>query len=181
MGEPLGEDEPMKYVTIINNQQYEIEVDKDGGVTVNGEPRHVDFRALDDSLYSIITDNQSLQVVIDEQQGRYSVMLRGRMFEGQVLDERAMLLLSRKGGFASASGEVRSPMPGLIVSVPISVGQSVTQGQTVVILESMKMQNELKSPIDGVVQSIEVEAGATVDKDALLTVIVAEPAEDAAE
>jgi len=164
----------MKYLTIINNQQYEIEVDKDGGVTVNGEARRVDFKALDESLYSIITDNQSLQVVIDEQQGRYSVMLSGRMFEGQVLDERAMLMMSRKGGFSAASGEVRSPMPGLIVAVPVTKGQAVTQGETVVILESMKMQNELKSPIDGVVQSIEVEAGSTVDKDALLTIIVAQ-------
>lgn len=166
----------MKYLAIINNQQYEIEIDKDGGVTLNGQPRHVDFMALDDSLYSLITDNQSLQVVIDEQQGHYSLLLRGRMYEGQVLDERAMLMMSRKGGFSAVSGDLRSPMPGLIVAVSVSVGQAVKEGQTVVVLESMKMQNELKSPIDGIVQSIEVQPGATVDKDAMLLVVA--PLED---
>lgn len=161
----------MKYITIINNVQYEIEIDKDGGVKVNGEPRQVDFLALDESLYSVITNNHSLEVVIEEQRGKQSVMIGGRLFEAQVLDERALLMAQRKGGLGGGSGEVRAPMPGLIVAVPVADGQAVTKGQTVVILESMKMQNELKAPVDGVVKSISVQAGQTVDKDATLVVI----------
>ena len=66
------------------------------------------------------------------------------------------------------------PMPGLIVEVMVNVGDEVTQGQTVVILESMKMQNELKAPRDGKVQTVSCEAGQTVDKGNLLINIIGE-------
>ncbi len=161
----------MKYVTIINNTQFEIEITKDGSVLVNGQPRNVDFLALSDSLYSMITDSASLEVVIEEERGKYEIMMGGRLYEGQVLDERAMLMAQRKGGLSSAAGEITSPMPGLIVAVPVAVGAAVTQGQTVIILESMKMQNELKAPKDGIVQTINVKAGQTVDKGAVLIII----------
>lgn len=158
----------MKYVTIINNEQYEIEIDKDGGVLLNGEPRDVDFLNLGGSLYSVITQNQSLEVVIDDEDNKIEVMMNGRLYETQVLDERALLMAQRKGGLGNNSGEVNSPMPGLIVKVSVENDQNVHQGQTVVILESMKMQNELKAPISGTITAIHIEAGQTVDKNALL-------------
>lgn len=168
----------MKYVTIINNEQFEIEIDKEGAVTLNGELRHVDFLSLGESLYSVIMENKSIQVVIDDDQGHYSVMLEGRLYDGQVLDERALLMAQRRGTLGVSSGEVIAPMPGLIVAVSVEVGQEIAQGQTVVILESMKMQNELKSPIDGVVEQIQVSPGQTVDKNALMVVVKAPELED---
>lgn len=167
----------MKYVTIINDEQYEIEIDNDGGILVNGESRDVDFLNLGGSLYSVITQNRSLEVVIDDEDDKIEVMMEGRLYETQVLDERALLMAQRRGGLGGGSGEVHAPMPGLIVKVVVESGQEVTQGQTVVILESMKMQNELKSPIDGTVTSVHVEASQTVDKNALLLEIEA-PTED---
>ena len=56
----------------------------------------------------------------------------------------------RRTGYETGEMNIKSPMPGLIVAVRVEVGQEVTAGQTVVILESMKMQNELKAPRDGV-------------------------------
>lgn len=166
----------MKYVTIINDEQYEIDIDKDGGILVNGEPRDVDFLNLGGSLYSVITQSQSLEVVIDDEDNKTAVMVNGRLYETQVLDERALLMAQRRGGLGSNSGEVHSPMPGLIVQVVVEDGQVVEQGQTVVILESMKMQNELKAPISGTVSAIHVEAGQTVDKNTFLIEI--EPPEE---
>lgn len=158
----------MKYVTIINNEQYEIEIDNDGGILVNGEPRDVDFLNLGGSLYSVITQNRSLEAVIEDEENIIEVMMDGRLYETQVLDERALLMVQRRGGLGSGSGEVHSPMPGLIVKVTVEDGQNVEQGQTVVILESMKMQNELKAPTTGTIVAIHVDAGKTVDKGELL-------------
>jgi len=62
-------------------------------------------------------------------------------------------------------------MAGLIVEVTAEPGGAVAKGQTVIILESMKMQNELKSPIDGVARAIHAEAGQAVDKNELLVEI----------
>ncbi|MCY3831970.1 MAG: acetyl-CoA carboxylase biotin carboxyl carrier protein subunit [Chloroflexi bacterium] len=158
----------MKYVTIINEQRYEIEIDNDGSVTINGELRDVDFLNLGGSLFSVITENKSLEAVIDDDEGKIAVMMSGRLFETQVLDERAMLLMQRRGGGSVGSGEVHAPMPGLVVAVSVEHDQPVAKGDTVVILESMKMQNELKSPIDGVVRAIHAEPGQAVDKNDLL-------------
>ena len=161
----------MKYVTVVNDQSFEIEIDNDGAILVNGELREVDFLNLGGSLYSIITENKSLEAVIDDDEGKIAVMMRGQLFETQVLDERAMLLVQRRGGINVSSGDVNAPMPGLIVMITVELGQKVTQGDTVAILESMKMQNELKSPIAGVVRSIQAEAGQAVDKGDILVEI----------
>lgn len=161
----------MKYVTVVNDQSFEIEIDNDGAILVNGELRDVDFLNLGGSLYSIITENKSLEAVIDDDEGKIAVMMRGQLFETQVLDERAMLLVQRRGGINVTSGDVNAPMPGLIVMITVELGQKVTQGDTVAILESMKMQNELKSPIAGVVRSIQAEAGQAVDKGDILVEI----------
>ena len=161
----------MKYVALINDQQYEIEIDNDGIVLVDGEVRDVDFLNLGGSLYSLITENKSFEAVIDDDEGKIAVMMRGRLFEAQVLDERAMLLMQRRGGQPTGTGEVHAPMPGLIVDITVESGQVVKQGDTLIILESMKMQNELKSPVEGVVRTIHVEAGQAVDKNDLLAEI----------
>lgn len=162
----------MKYITIINKKQFEVEILGEGRLMVNGVLHEVDFLDLSGNLYSIIKDNRSLEIVIDEtSQDQYEIMLGGRLYEGQVLDERALLMINRKGGIKLNSGDVNSPMPGLIVEVRTEVGQTVEEGQTVVILESMKMQNELKAPRSGVVTQIAVNKGQTVEKGALLVVI----------
>jgi len=161
----------MKYTTIINNEQFEIEVQRDGSLLVNGKRYEVDFLPLEGSLFSLITETESLQAAVEAEGTAYEVLIEGRMYEGQVLDERAMLLINRKGGLVLDSGDVLSPMPGLVVDVLVSEGEEVTAGQTVVILESMKMQNELKSPRDGTVTTVKVAPQQTVDKNELLVVV----------
>ncbi len=156
----------MNYVTILNGQRFEIEIRRDGTLLVNGEPRTVDFLSLGPSLYSMLMDEHSHEVVIDEQDGEYQVQLNGRLYSGEVLDERAQLLASGRGGPEVGTGElqIRSPMPGLVVAVPVSEGEQVAQGQTLLVLESMKMQNELRAPRDGVVNRVWVQPGQSVEQ-----------------
>jgi biotin carboxyl carrier protein len=73
---------------------------------------------------------------------------------------------------APADGtSIKAPMPGTILSVNSSVGQSVKAGDTLMILEAMKMENEILAPEDGTVKSIAVSQGASVDTGDLLVVI----------
>jgi biotin carboxyl carrier protein len=169
----------MKYVTTINNKTFEIEIQRDGSLIVNGERREVDFLALGPSLYSILMDGLSHELVIEERDQNIEVLVRGRLFTGQVLDERAQLMAERSGGMISDTGEmsIRAPMPGLVVAVPVEVGQDVRAGQTIIILESMKMQNELKAPRDGVVQNIGVSAGQSVEQNKILVTIAELPSD----
>lgn len=164
----------MKYMTIVNNKQFEVEILKDGTVLVNGKVHEVDFLSLQESLYSIIQNDKSYEIAIEEDHGTYELLLAGRLYEATVLDQRALLMAQRKGGLVAGSGEINSPMPGLIVDVLVQVGDDVKQGQTVVILESMKMQNELKAPRDGRIQTVNCKAGQSVEKGNLLVIIKGE-------
>ena len=73
-----------------------------------------------------------------------------------------------KAAAPAASGavggtKVNAPMPGTVLDVKVSVGQKVKNGETLLILEAMKMENEIASPADGTVASINVSKGATVN------------------
>ena len=73
---------------------------------------------------------------------------------------------------AAAGGEaVKSPMPGTILSVKVSVGQQVKKGDTVAVLEAMKMENEIPAPQDGTVSSVDVSNGATVETGATIVTL----------
>lgn len=165
----------MKYITTLNGVRFEIEINNDGTLLINGQPRTVDFLSFDDTdLYSIITDTASHELLVGENEGQFEVLLRGHRFNVEVLDERTQLLNARRGSAAVDSGEIsiRSPMPGLVVAIPVTEGQEVKAGETVIILESMKMQNELKAPRDGVVQRISAEEGKSVEQNKILITIV---------
>jgi biotin carboxyl carrier protein len=91
-----------------------------------------------------------------------------------VQDERAFRLAKERGSSFEVSGDaiIKSPMPGLIIDILVDVGQSVKKGEQIVVLESMKMENELRSPRDGVVSHIYVTPGAGVEKGQALVTIV---------
>ena len=68
-------------------------------------------------------------------------------------------------------------MPGMVVEIPVEVGQTVSQGDLLVILESMKMQNELKSPCDGIVTHVRAALGDSIEHNQVLVLISAEAIE----
>ena len=63
---------------------------------------------------------------------------------------------------AAGANKVTAPMPGTILDVKVSVGQSVKKGDVVCVLEAMKMENDIPAPCDGVVASVNVQKGASV-------------------
>lgn len=95
------------------------------------------------------------------------MLIEGELYTVNVQDERAYRLDRMRTSGLTVDGEaiVALPMPGIIVAVPVAVGDVVKHGQKVVILESMKMENELRAPCDGVVTHVHVSPGASVEKD----------------
>ncbi|MEZ4319694.1 MAG: biotin/lipoyl-containing protein [Myxococcota bacterium] len=75
------------------------------------------------------------------------------------------------GGGAS-EGVLKTPMPGVVVRIPVKVGQTVHAGQVVIVVEAMKMENEFKAAIDGVIESISVEVGQALDANTVLASVV---------
>jgi biotin carboxyl carrier protein len=104
----------------------------------------------------------------------YEVVVAGQRFEITVEDEREKTLAgSIHGAHESGEAMVRAPMPGLVLGLPMDPGAIVERGQTVVILEAMKMENDLASPISGKVKEIKVSKGQTVNQGDVLVVVSA--------
>jgi biotin carboxyl carrier protein len=164
----------MKYITHIDHKEYIIEIDQDDEITVNGQKYQIDVRRFGDSgVMSMLLDNRSIEAVVDQQDDTFEVLMRGELYTVQVQDERTYRLAQARKAVGGASGEmvVKAPMPGVIVSTPVAEKSMVKKGQTVVILESMKMENELKAPRDGMVKRVHVEAGVNVDKNQTLVTV----------
>jgi len=124
-------------------------------------------------MYSLLLDHLSFEAVVEERDDLYHVLMAGDLYEVEVTDERSRRLASAFMAFGDSGGEIsiRAPMPGLIGRVPVVEGQAVSKGETLVILESMKMENELKSPRDGIVHRVCVAAGENVEQNKVLVTI----------
>ena len=72
---------------------------------------------------------------------------------------------------SGAGGTVVAPMPGTILSVTVGVGESVTKGQTLLVLEAMKMENQIMAPADGVVKELNATQGESVNAGDILVVL----------
>ena len=78
----------------------------------------------------------------------------------------------RGGGKHDHTGELSAPMPGQVRAVNISEGEAVTKGQTLLVVEAMKMEIRIQAPRDGIVSSISVKVGQTVEREQILVEIV---------
>lgn len=163
----------MKYITSVGEQQYTIDINKENEIVLDGEIVNADMQQMPGTLmYSIIIDGKSHDVRLSEGEGVYVVQVGGKIYEVVVEDERTRRLAGLKGNVA-LTGEaiLKAPMPGVVVEVPVTVGQEVAQGDIVLVLESMKMQNEFKAPRAGTVHMVYVAAGDKVEQnDTMITI-----------
>lgn len=146
---------------------------KDNSTLVDDQLFDLDIVKIKKNYFHIIKNNRSFTAeVIHVDKGKKEVMLKinGHTFDLKVKD-RFDLLLEKLGMSQNSSGqvrEIRAPMPGLILDVHIQEGEEVKEGQVIMILEAMKMENIIKSPGEGIVKKINVQTGESVDKNSLL-------------
>jgi biotin carboxyl carrier protein len=157
----------MKYVSTVNGVEFLIEILDERHIIVNGRTLTVDFNSVSGQpVYSLLVDGKSFEGFVYPGETEWEVLLMGRQFPVIVEDEREKRLRAAAGGSVSEAGEfhLRSPMPGMVVSIPVEEGQPIEKGDVLLILESMKMQNELKAPRAGTVGRIRVKMGESVEQ-----------------
>jgi biotin carboxyl carrier protein len=186
----------MPYISTIDNQEHIISVGEEGQhrtITIDGQAYEIDWLQLaplaadtkgqvaNGGRYSLLIDGQSYEVYArqvtrpDSSGYYYELFLAGQRFEVHVEDERERALTSSlKSAHESGQAIVRAPMPGLVLGIPLEAGAQVERGQTVAILEAMKMENDLASPINGTIKEVKVSKGQTVNQGDVLVVVVGE-------
>ncbi|MDQ7029152.1 MAG: biotin/lipoyl-containing protein [Ardenticatenia bacterium] len=164
-----------RYIAYVDGQQVELLIHPHGALDVDGHPVEVHLEHIaNETIYSLIIEHHSYEVYAEYlQEGRWVILVDGERHEVVVEDERMQRLKQLGGGAAKPVGDVqiKAPMPGLIVKVPVQEGQQVTAHEAVIILEAMKMENEIRTPVDGVVKSILVKPGQAVDQNEILVVL----------
>ena len=155
--------------------EFLIEILDDHRVSVDGKIVEVDFESVQSQpVFSLIVDGKSYEAYVYQGEDDLEVLVKGRLYHSRVEDERERRLRAASGGGVKETGTfyLKAPMPGLIVSVSVEEGQEVKKGDVLLILESMKMQNELKSPRDGKVSRVRVKTGDNVErKQTMLSVV----------
>jgi biotin carboxyl carrier protein len=164
----------MRYVTTIDDREFVIEIVDERSVIVDDKLFEVDFESVEDQpVFSLLVDGKSYEAYVYQTDEGWQVLLQGALHQVIVEDEREKRLRASLGGGPAEHGEfhLKAPMPGLVVAVPVQEGQQVEKGDVLVILESMKMQNELKSPNSGKVLRLRVKPGDSVEqRETLLSV-----------
>jgi biotin carboxyl carrier protein len=169
---------PKRYVTRVRGAKESVPVDiEELGkgryvLTVGGTPHTVDAQVLEHGAVSLLVDGRSYDVELDESGDEVQVLVGSELVTVDVADERAVRLRAGAAGF-SVSGKVllTAPMPGKVVRVLVGPGDAVAEGQALVVVEAMKMENELKSPKAGTVGEVFAKEGSAVEANAkLLTV-----------
>ena len=113
--------------------------------------------------------------------GSYDAVVEGKTFNIEVPNAQVAPRARRSGGSKKKkSGTVSANIPGKVVTVEVSLGDVVEEGQVILILEAMKMQNEIQAPISGTVISVSCEEGQAIEANVPLVVIEPDETDDEA-
>jgi len=165
----------MKYEIEVEGQRYTLELNIEGHravVTINDRVIEAMVDETEPGVYRLILENQVVEVRILGQSNDSSVVaaLCGRRIPLRIIDRkhRRRLAMSEVTGKV----EISARMPGKVVRWLCQPGETVQEGQGVLVIEAMKMQNELRSPKSGTVAEIRVAPGQTVNAGEVLAVVV---------
>ncbi len=168
----------MKYYATVDDETHEISVEATGQIRVDGVDVTADMQRIGNlDLYSLLVDNVSHEVYVEPANGNqpnvYGVLVAGARYLVKVQDERSRRLAQADRSLKPPAGElmIKAPIPGLVVKVGVAAGEVVEEGDSLVILEAMKMENELRAPREGTVHEVRVAPGDQVALGQLLVSI----------
>lgn len=162
----------MKYLVTVGATDVEVILDGDMA-TVDGvglsarvtdvEGTPVRIVALGDAVHRVVARR-------GDTRGKYTLWVDGFRYEVEALDERTRTIRELSGASAAPSGPapLKAPMPGMIVRVSVQVGDQVMPGQSLIVMEAMKMENELRATAAATVKAVLAQPGTAVEKGALL-------------
>ena len=165
----------MKFVTTIGDRAETVEVTGEGGryrLTVGGEVWEVDARLTAQGIYSLLIDGVSYVADVTDQDGACVVDVGDETYRIQV-EEETRYIIRTKGGAAGghAHQTLVAPLPGKITHVAVKAGDTVKVGDTLLVIEAMKMENEFRARTAGTIAEVRVQPGQAVNAGDVLVVI----------
>lgn len=161
----------MKLQAEIGDEKHKIEIRREGekvSARVDDREYEIEASEVEPDVYLLKHDNRVFQVYVAP---NGIVNLGNQQFEINIIDPKRLRGAGAGGAGASGTAEIKTAMPGKVVRVLIEPGATVKAGESVIVVEAMKMQNEMKAPRDGTIAEIRFAEGATVNAGDILAVI----------
>lgn len=163
-----------EFIITINNKKYEVTTSENGKTEVNGIKVNTELTRLNDQAFLLRFNNRLYEVTSNKiTNGSYGFTIAGWYFEATVrtrLQETANELMNKKNK-DHGRHDLKAPMPGLILKLKKKIGDSVSVGEPLLILEAMKMENEVRSISSGIIKNIYISEGESVEKGSLILTI----------
>jgi len=160
----------MAYEISLENRTAKIDLLNKAGskalIAVDDNKYEIDIVEVEKGVYSILYNGNSYNVELIEgtTSKKYIVNTFAKTFNIEIIDAETKYQHSRmQGDEHEGENEISSPMPGKVVKIPVHIGDNVTSGQTLIVVEAMKMQSEFKAKADRIVKDILVKEGDTVE------------------
>ncbi|HEX3092384.1 MAG TPA: biotin/lipoyl-containing protein [Candidatus Angelobacter sp.] len=156
----------MIYEVTIAEKVYRVELvrtEQEWKCKLDGRELPLDVVSAQDGMLSLLLQGKSYEVKQETVGAESNVVVGQERFSASVRDPRSFRSRRRSGASEQGVMKIKAPMPGKVVRILAPAGSQVEIGQSVVVIEAMKMQNELKAPKTGVVKKINVEEGAAVE------------------
>ncbi len=166
----------MGYIAVHDDKEYKIDinniVENKFAVELNGKKIEVDLIHSEHSLYSLLINGKSYEVNLNNKNGDCSIHINGEHYHISIVNEKKKSKI-KKTGFDDTAGKqvINASMPGKVIKVLIKEGDDVEDGQGLIVLEAMKMENEIEAPRKGKITSILVNEGDTVEGGVKLLII----------
>jgi biotin carboxyl carrier protein len=162
------------FIVTIDEEKFSVNTNNFHNIRLNGSEFDSQITQLSEHTYKVNLNNKIFHVTTNKlSNNELSFLISGHYFEAFVrtkLEDEALKILSNK---AHAQGEynVKSPMPGLVLKLYKTIRDEVNEGEPLLLLEAMKMENIIKSPATGIIKEIQVKEGKSVEKNQSLIFI----------
>lgn len=165
----------MHKITVNGKKEYTIELDRkeDKSGTLDGRDITWDIISVKENIYHLLLNNKSYTIEIltaNPQEKTFLVRVNGNK-HSLVIKDKYDELLKNLGMDIALTGkvnEMKAPMPGLVLDILVTEGTQIKQGDSLLVLEAMKMENVLKAPADAIVKKINVNKKMAVEKNQVL-------------
>jgi len=162
------------FVVSVNDKKIKIDFSANGKLEINNSEYEYSLSHLNSSSYLLKIGNESFLITLkSEGNSKYFVTFKGQVFETLVrsaLEDKVYSLINAKLK-QRTNVIVKAPMPGMIIKIKKKAGEKVSPGESILILEAMKMENDIRSPVSGIIENMKIGEGRTVEKGAELFII----------
>lgn len=154
----------------IENLEFNYNINDNIVLLDNDENKIEVLKRFSDDYYEIEINGRKVIVGLRKDNNQIQLNYQNRWFDIDIIDSFSAIKkeMTRLSGNGSKTNIIRAPMPGLVVKINKNINDKVEKGETILIIEAMKMENAIKSPVDGIITSIKLKIGNSVAKNDVL-------------